>query len=97
MSDFENKSRRGVELLCFLHGYSELSSVEMIDSIDKPAHRDVILSWFIWTAYMITVKPKTMRAVNMAYYFPIHYGPIYLEEVQTFRRPAVRLNEYLRR
>ena len=39
-----------------------------------------------------------MQAVNMmAYYFPIRYGPIFLEEVQTFRRPTVRLNEYLRR
>ena len=90
MSDFENKTRRWIKLLCFLHGYSELESVEMIDRIDKPAHRRVILSWFIWAAYMITVKPMTMQAVDMAYYYPIHYDPIYREEVQTSRRPTVR-------
>lgn len=58
MSNFENKTRRGVKLLCFLHGYTELESVEMIDGIDKPALRGVILSWFIWAVYMIEVKPK---------------------------------------
>ena len=58
MSDFENKTRRGIKLLCFLHGYSELSCVEMIDRVDKSAHRGVILSWFIWAAYIITVKLK---------------------------------------
>jgi hypothetical protein len=94
MSDFENKTRRGIKLLCFLHGYSKLESVEMIDSIDKPAHRGVILSWFIWATYITTVKSKTMRAMNTAYCFPIHYDPTYREEVQTSRRPTVKLNEY---
>ena len=90
MGDFENKTRRWVKLLCFLHGYTELESVEMIDGIDKPALRGVILSWFIWAVYMITIKPKTMRAVDMAYYYPIHCDPTYQEEVQTSRRPTVR-------
>ena len=99
MSDFKNKTRRGIKLLCFFHGYSELESVEMIDRIDKSTHRSVILSWIIRATYMpvITVKQKTMQAVNVAYYFPIHYDPIYQEEVQTSRHPTVRLNQYLRR
>ena len=42
------------------------------------------------------LNQKTMRAVNMAYYYPIHCDPTYQEEVQTSRRPTVRLVECLR-